>query len=239
MAVISSKRTAVEVKSLYEGNADTNAFTDAEKTKLWNQSWTNTWNETATSLWAKIWWADSATPNNTDFVATSLTAWGILKKITWINIKAFLKTYFDTLYATVLWADDNYVTDAEKVVIWNTSWTNTGNQDLSWLETKTRAINAQTGTTYTLVLTDVSKLITLTNSSAITLTVPPNSSVAFAIGTQIDLSQDGAWQVTFAGWSWVTINSLDSNKKVNWQYIGCTLVKVAENIWNLYWNLTS
>ena len=38
-------------------------------------------------------------------------------------------------------------------------------------------INAQTGTTYTLVLADQSKLVTLDNSSAITLTVPPNSSV--------------------------------------------------------------
>jgi len=54
--------------------------------------------ETATTIGALIGGADDATPNDTDFVATSLTAAGILKKITWTNVKAFLKTYFDTLY---------------------------------------------------------------------------------------------------------------------------------------------
>jgi hypothetical protein len=46
-------------------------------------------------------------------------------------VKSTLKTYFDTLYAAALGADDNYVTDAEKTVIGNTSGTNTGDQDLS------------------------------------------------------------------------------------------------------------
>jgi hypothetical protein len=46
-------------------------------------------------------------------------------------VKSTLKTYFDTLYAATLGADDNYVTDAEKTVIGNTSGTNTGDQDLS------------------------------------------------------------------------------------------------------------
>lgn len=63
---------------------------------------TNTGNETATTLGATIGGAGNATPNDTDFVATSLTAAGILKKITWTNVKAFLKTYFDTLYAPIV-----------------------------------------------------------------------------------------------------------------------------------------
>ncbi len=46
-------------------------------------------------------------------------------------VKSTLKTYFDSLYAAALGADDNYVTDAEKTVIGNTSGTNTGDQDLS------------------------------------------------------------------------------------------------------------
>ena len=56
--------------------------------------------ETATTIGALINGAGAATPNDTDVVATALTG-GILQKITWTNIKAFLKTYFDTLYEKV------------------------------------------------------------------------------------------------------------------------------------------
>jgi hypothetical protein len=56
-------------------------------------------------------------------------------------------------------------------------------------------INAQTGTTYTLVRADAEKLITLSNAAAITLTVPTNSSVAFSLGTVVTLAQLGAGQV--------------------------------------------
>lgn len=57
-------------------------------------------NETATSIGALIGGAGDATPNDTDYVATALTSGGILKKITWTNVKAFLKTYFDNEYMT-------------------------------------------------------------------------------------------------------------------------------------------
>ena len=45
-------------------------------------------------------------------------------------------------------------------------------------------INTQTGTTYTFVLTDAGKLVTCDNAAAISVTVPPNSSVAFPTGTR-------------------------------------------------------
>jgi hypothetical protein len=102
----------------------------------------------------------------------------------------------------------------------------------------TTSINAQTGTTYTLVLTDNSKLITLTNDDAITLTIPTNASVAFPIGTQIDLVQNGAGAVTFAG-AGVTINSKDGNKTTNGQYVGVSLIKTDTNTWLLLGDLTA
>lgn len=106
-----------------------------------------------------------------------------------------------------------------------------------------RTINAQSSTTYTLVLADGSAaggnpLITLSNASAITCTVPPNSSVAFPIGTQVDAIQQGAGKVTFAQGAGVTINSLAGNKSINGQYVGVSLVKTATDTWTLMGNLT-
>lgn len=94
-------------------------------------------------------------------------------------------------------------------------------------------INAQTGTTYTLVLADAGKLITLTNASAITLTVPPNSSVAFAVGTVIALAQYGAGTVTVAAGAGVTINSDTSMLDLAGQYTTAALTKIATDEWLL------
>ena len=45
--------TAASIKSKYESNADTNAYTDAEKAKLAQQSGTNTGDETPASIKSK------------------------------------------------------------------------------------------------------------------------------------------------------------------------------------------
>lgn len=75
--------------------------TDANLVVIGNTSGTNSGNETASTLGATINGASAAIPNDTDLVATAENA-GLLKKITWTNVKAFLKTYFDTIYQTVL-----------------------------------------------------------------------------------------------------------------------------------------
>jgi hypothetical protein len=97
--------------------------------------------------------------------------------------------------------------------------------------------NAQTGTTYTLALTDVAKVVTLTNASAITLTVPLNSSVAFPIGTQILLYQGGAGNVTISPASGVDIRSDGSKLKLNAQYAVGGLLKLATDEWVAFGNL--
>lgn len=95
-------------------------------------------------------------------------------------------------------------------------------------------INAQTGTTYTLVLADAQKLVTLTNGSAITLTVPANGSVAFPVGTVIALAQLGAGLVTVEGASGVTINgTTPGDEDLSGQWATATLTKVATNTWLL------
>lgn len=100
-------------------------------------------------------------------------------------------------------------------------------------------LNAQTGTTYTLVLTDAHKVVTLSNASAITLTVPPNSSVAFEIGDQVNLLQLGAGQVTVAAGAGVTLRAQGSKVKLNGQYAIGTLVKIDTDEWVLVGNTTA
>ena len=71
----------------------------------------------------------------------------------------------------------------------------------------TQTINAQTGTTYTLVLTDNCKLLTHSNAAAITVTVPPNSRPSPSpLGCHIDLAQIGAGKVTVAQGAGVVVN---------------------------------
>jgi len=93
--------------------------------------------------------------------------------------------------------------------------------------------NAQTGTTYTLVLTDGGKMVTSSNGSAQTITVPPNSSVAFPVGTQIIVQNLGSANATLAEGSGVTINSKDDALEIDGQYAGATLIKTATDTWSL------
>ena len=95
--------------------------------------------------------------------------------------------------------------------------------------------NAQTGTTYTLALTDVAKVVSLTNAASITLTIPTNATVAFPTGTQILLYQGGAGQVTVGG-AGVTIRSNGTKLKINGQYGIAGLLKVGTDEWVLFGN---
>lgn len=94
--------------------------------------------------------------------------------------------------------------------------------------------NAQTGTTYTFALTDNGQMVTANNASAQTYTIPPNSSVAFPDGTQINVIQIGAGQVTFAQGAGVTIVSTGASAaapKLRAQYSSATLVKRSGDLW--------
>jgi len=92
------------------------------------------------------------------------------------------------------------------------------------------AINAQTAS-YTAVLTDDGKLITMSNASANNFTVPPNSSVAYGIGTQLNIAQLGAGQTTIVAGSGVTLNSAGTKLKLSAQYAVATCVKTDTNTW--------
>lgn len=95
-------------------------------------------------------------------------------------------------------------------------------------------VNAQVGTTYTFVLTDRDDLVTASNASAQTYTIPLNSSVAFPTGSLVNLIQIGAGQVTVVGAGGVTLNSTGATSaqpKTRAQYSVLTLIKAGTDTW--------
>lgn len=91
------------------------------------------------------------------------------------------------------------------------------------------AANLQTAA-YTLVLADANKVVELNAASAVTLTVPPNSSVAFPVGTIIEVCQIGAGQVTVATGAGVSIDP-PTRRKLAGQFSSATLRKRTTDGW--------
>ena len=101
----------------------------------------------------------------------------------------------------------------------------------SWqtaVSTLTIPINAQTGTAYTLVGTDATKMVTLSNASAITLTVPNG---VFTAGQYVDLQQIGAGQVTVHSDGTTTITG--TGTKLRTQYSAASLLCTGTNTFTL------
>lgn len=94
----------------------------------------------------------------------------------------------------------------------------------------TLTFNAQTGTTYTLVAADASnKLVTTSNASAVTVTIPPS---VFAAGEQINVQSIGVGLTSFAAGAGVTITSTGATAAapvLRARYSACTIICTASN----------
>ena len=99
------------------------------------------------------------------------------------------------------------------------------------------AINAQTGTAYTTVLSDVGKLLTITNAASQTVTIPPNSSVAYGVGDQINILALSTATTTIAAGAGVTLNSNGAKLVLNGQFAVATCLKTDTNTWVVVGNV--
>jgi T5SS/PEP-CTERM-associated repeat protein len=101
-------------------------------------------------------------------------------------------------------------------------------------ERKALTINAQSGTSYTLVSTDAdSKMVQFTSSSSVTVTVPAST---FTAGQQINLTRYGTGSVTIQGGAGVTVNSTPS-LILRARYSAATLVCIDASTFVLYGDL--
>jgi hypothetical protein len=109
---------------------------------------------------------------------------------------------------------------------------------LDRVETSVTA-TTQSGTSYTLALADAGTVVETTNASAVTVTVPPNSSAAFPTGSIIGLLQYGAGQITVSPGSGVTLRSPGAALKSSDQYSAVWLRKRATNEWVVSGDVTA
>lgn len=98
------------------------------------------------------------------------------------------------------------------------------------------AFDAQTGSSYTAVLNDNGQIVTMSNGSGNTFSIPTNASVAFPVGTQINVLQIGAGQTTINAVTSGTTSILSTGAtaaapKLRARYSMATCIKAATDTW--------
>jgi hypothetical protein len=97
--------------------------------------------------------------------------------------------------------------------------------------------NAQVGTTYTLTLADVNKLVTCSNGSAVTVTIPTG---VFAAGDQINVQSIGVGLTTISGAA-VTITSTGASAIapiLRARYSAATIICTAAGVFTVIGDLS-
>lgn len=267
--------TAAQVKTLYESNADTNAFTDSEKTKLAGiaagataNTDTDTLAEGSTNLWftvarvratvltglslatdAVIAATDSvlvamgklqaqitamrtkldgiapnATANQTDaYLLDRANHTGTQASTT---ISDFAEAVQDVMGATLVQGANVTITYDDVANTITIAAAGGGGTVQPWSTVESLAASK------TLALADAGKYLRCT--AAVTITVPPQSSVAWEANTEIHFEQAAAGAVTFTAGVGVTINKPASlNAVTAEQYVAVTLKRVAADTWTL------
>jgi len=112
--------------------------------------------------------------------------------------------------------------------------------DFTWTEQDdtTLAFNAQTGTTYTLVAADLGKLVTTSNASPVTVTVPPS---VFATGNIINVQSIGVGLTSFAQGAGVTITSTGATSTapiLRARYSACSIICTGSNTFTIVGDLS-
>jgi hypothetical protein len=87
-------------------------------------------------------------------------------------------------------------------------------------------------------LTDSSKFISANSSGDITLTIPNDSSVSFANGTQLNILRLNIGAVSIAPDSEVTLRSAENKRNLRSQFSVATIVKLSTNVWGLFGDIS-
>jgi hypothetical protein len=157
----------------------------------------------------------------TEFVGTAVSA-----------LVASAPAALDTLneLAAALGSDANFSTTMTNALALKASKTELTAATLSSFNNKT--------TSYTLVLGDEGNVVEMESASANTVTIPTNASVAFNIGSSIDVFQKGTGQTSVVAGAGVTILNTPGLKFRD-RYSMATLIKRDTNTWIVSGDLTA
>jgi hypothetical protein len=176
--------------------------------------------------------------------------------VTQIQVRRGTASQWTSTNPTLAAGEWGLETDTNKVKIGDgtTAWTSlgyTGAGDVTLTGTQTLtnktltdpkinlAFNADSGSSYTAVLTDNGKVVTMSNGSGNTFSIPTNASVAFPIGTQINVLQIGAGQTTIQAVTsgTTTIQSTGATAaapKLRVRYSAATCLKAGTDLWYVF-----
>lgn len=185
------------------------------------------------------------------WVAETLTSWtpaGSIKPKAWLDAAYDAKGAATTAVANLTAITDNgdgtfgvtgpAVTDNGDGTFTFTS----GTVETAYTKTRTDAlltaaqggivgINGQTAS-YTTVLADAGKLVTVSSTSATTVTIPLNATVAYPVGTVLSFANLNTGAVTIAATSGATLSS-PAGARITTQYAQASAVKIGTDTWLL------
>jgi hypothetical protein len=241
-----------EIKTAYEANSDTNALTDALSAEI-------TANTAKTGISSGQASAITANTAKISYCSTASTKLGTIEGSATAD-----QSNAEIVAAVEAGTDSNTFSDADHtklnaIAACANNYSHSTNANLTGPVTScgnattmtagltitnpiiVYAINAQTGTSYTPVLADAGKIITINNGSAIAVTIPPNSGVAYPIGSSLTFISIGAGLVTISQGSGVTIASTGGTATapiITAQHNSATAIKIATDTWQVVGALT-
>lgn len=188
---------------------------------------------------------EETSPAQADTVEIQKASAGASNHVTFANVVAALPAATVSVAGTMSAADksklDGIETSADvNPTVASTAEAEAGTDDANMM-TAAKTFDAKAvvpanlqSDNYTLVAGDKGKRIRMNKATAVNLTVPPNSSVAFTVDTWIVVENTGAGQVTIVEGSGVTVNTPPSRAlKLRGQNSLGVLIKEATDEWTL------
>ena len=158
-----------------------------------------------------------------------ITSLGTTSQERGLTEAAFKAKFDETPAAIKTYLNDVLTAELDSAL--SSAVTTTGTQTIS---NKSILVGQNTQTaSYTPTLTDAGKSVLMNVSTDNNFTVPLNSSVAFPIGTTIEIVQYGLGKTSIAATGGVTIYSVGDKKSLTAQYASATITKIATDSWTL------